>query len=188
MFDDFSWQANGNTLGHPKNDGSFEWKDIAAGTYNFQVACDSQRVRNCFLKSVLVDGKAASDASIRLNGGTTAVELVLSDHAGKVEGTVVNENNEPVPNIQIVAVPEGKYRKSTDRYQKVISDQHGHFVMRAVVPGTYTLFAWDDLDGEPYYDAAFLKAHEGEGKSLRVQEGSRQNVVIKAGSAASDPQ
>jgi Carboxypeptidase regulatory-like domain len=188
MLDDFSWQANANTLGRPKSDGTFEWKDVAMGTYNFQVACDSQRMRNCFLKSVLVDGKAASDASLRLNGGTISVELVLSDHAGEVEGTVVSEKNEPVPDIQVVAVPETKYRKITDRYQKVISDQHGHFVMRAVVPGAYTLFAWDDLDGEPYYDAEFLKAHESEGQSLRVQEGSRENVVIKAGSAASDPQ
>jgi carboxypeptidase family protein len=189
MLDDFFLQANSSyTTGRPKSDGTFEWKNVASGTYNVQVACDSPKLRNCFLKSVIVDGRAASDTSLSLDGGTASVGIVLSDHAGEVEGTVVNDKNEPLPNAQVVAVPDSKHRKITDRYQKVMSDQRGHFVMRTVVPGTYTLFAWDDLEGEPYYDVEFLKAHESEGQSLRVQEGGRENVVIKAGSAASRPQ
>jgi hypothetical protein len=78
----------------------------------------------------------------------------------------------------IVAVPEVRLRSRIDRYHKTVSDQSGHFSLRGLPPGDYTLFAWESVEGEEYYNPDFLKSFEGQGNSLHVSEGERKSVQL----------
>jgi hypothetical protein len=53
-------------------------------------------------------------------------------------------------------------------------------------PGDYTLFAWESVDGDVYYNPEFLKSYEGQGKALSLTEGERKSLQIKAIPAGED--
>lgn len=71
-------------------------------------------------------------------------------------------------------------RGRVDRYRKTVSDQSGHFSLRGLRPGQYTLLAWESVDGEAYYNPEFLKQYEGRGSVLRVEEGERKTLSVEA--------
>jgi len=108
---------------------------------------------------------------------------VASANGGLVEGAVTDHKGEPIPNAVVVAVPEARMRDRVDRYRKTVSDQSGHFSLRGLRPGQYTLLAWESVDGEAYYNSEFLKAYEERGSELRVGEGERKTLQLEATAA-----
>jgi hypothetical protein len=114
------------------------------------------------------------------------VELTVSDGAGVVDGTVTNDKGVSVANASVVAVPETRFRKRPDRYQHASSDQDGRFTLRGLRPGTYSLFAWEVLDGDAYFDREFLKAAEGHETVIKIEKSSHQTLPLKVIPAATD--
>ena len=106
------------------------------------------------------------------------LELVASGDGGVVEGVATDQKGEPVANAVVVAVPEMRLRARVERYRKTVSDQSGRFTLRGVQPGEYTIFAWESVDGEAYYNPEFLKNYEGQGSGLKVGEGERKTVRV----------
>jgi len=59
-------------------------------------------------------------------------------------------------------------------------------VIHGLAPGSYTVFAWQDLEDGAYYDAEFLKSQESNGTALKVEEGSRQKIELKPAPVSED--
>jgi Carboxypeptidase regulatory-like domain len=180
----FSMQESFSTLAHPNANGSFEWKNVPAGHYSVQIA-EASAMPDWFLKSVSA-GRDAADSGFSVGGGTTTLDLVASANGAIAEGIAANQKDEAVADAVIVAVPEARFRSRPDRYRKAIADQSGRFTLRGLPPGNYTLFAWESVDGEAYYNPEFLRSYEGQGKTLSVAEGERKNVQLKAIPAPED--
>ncbi|MGA2966412.1 MAG: carboxypeptidase regulatory-like domain-containing protein [Terriglobales bacterium] len=168
--------------------GNFEWKNMNPGNYIVRVyGGDAQG--SFFVKSVTLGGR---DVETGLTAsGPAALDLVVSSKASTIEGAVVEkekdvDNDHPVPNATVVAVPEDKYRKLSGRFGSGATDQHGHFTIRGLAPGSYTLYAWQDLDEGVYRDADFLKSQEANGKTVKVEEGSHQTVELKLSPAGEE--
>jgi hypothetical protein len=172
--------------------GSFEWKDVNPGAYVVQVY-GGEGQGSFFLKSVKL-GERNIENGFTASGPTT-LDLVVSSNGGMVEGVVVEkeagkdkdvDNDQPVPNATVVAVPEEKYRKLPDRFGTGATDQRGRFTLRGLAPGSYTLYAWQDLEEGVYRDPDFLKSQEANGKTVKVEEGSHQQVELKLSPAAEE--
>jgi hypothetical protein len=172
--------------------GTFEWKNVNPGNYVVQVyGGDGQ---GFFLKSVTLGGREV--ASGFTASGPATLELVVSTKGGLIEGAVVEKekdadtdhvnNDHPVPNATVVAVPEEKYRKLPDRFVTGSTDQHGHFTIRGMAPGSYTLYAWQDLEEGVYRDPDFLKSQESNGQAVKVEEGSDQKMELKLSPVAEE--
>jgi hypothetical protein len=165
-------------LAHVNADGTFEWKDVPAGHYFVQIS-DASAMADCFLKSVPAGARNAADSGFNVSGGSIPLDVILSANGAVAEGFATNSKDEPVADAVIVAIPDG-HSRPPDRYRKAIADQRGHFALRALPPGDYTLFAWESLDGDPYYDPEFVKIYEGKGKAVKVNEGDRLIEQLKA--------
>jgi protocatechuate 3,4-dioxygenase beta subunit len=181
--------------------GNFEWKNVTPGNYIVQVyGGDGQ---GFFLKSAKL-GERSIETGFTASGPAT-LDLLVSTKGGTVEGAVVlrekeeekdadtdhmnNDhvnNDPPVANATVVAVPEEKYRKLPDRFGIGSTDQHGRFTIRGMAPGSYTLYAWQDLEDGVYRDPDFLKSQEANGTAVKVEEGSHQTVELKLSPAGEE--
>jgi hypothetical protein len=166
------------TLAHVNADGSFGWRNVSAGHYYVQIS-DASSLPDWFLKSVAAAGREVTDSGFSVSGGTTTLDVLASASGATAEGVATNQKDEPVADAVVVAVPEARFRSHPDRYRKVVTDQGGRFTLRGLPPGDYTVFAWESVDGEAYYNPEFLKSYDGQGKALRVSEGDRANLQLK---------
>ncbi len=160
--------------------GNCEWKNVAPGNYIAQVFGGNGE--GSFLKSATLGGQDITNG-FTANGPAT-LDLVVSSKGGTVEGTLVEkekdvDNDHPVANATVVAVPEEKYRKLPDRFVTGSTDQHGRFTIRGLAPGSYRLYAWQDLDEPVWVDPDFLKSQETNGIPMKVEEGSHQTVELR---------
>jgi len=174
-----------STLAHVNADGSFEWKNVPAGHYSVQIS-DGSAMPEWFLKFVSAGGRDATDSGFSVSGGTTTLDLVASANGAVAEGAVTDQKDEPVADVVVIAVPEARWRSHPDRYRKASTDQSGRFTLRGLPPGDYTLFAWESIDGEAYYNPEFLKSYDGQGKALHVNEGDRMSVQLRTIPAVED--
>jgi hypothetical protein len=168
--------------------GNFEWKNVSQGNYIVRVF-GGEAQNNFFLKSVKLGDRNVETGFAAT--GTASLDLLLSSRGGVIDGAVVEkekdiDNDHPAPNATVIAVPEQKYRKLPDRFGIGSTDQHGHFTIRGLAPGTYTLYAWQDVDEESWRDPDFLKSQEANGKTVKVEEGSGQRVELKLSPTAEE--
>jgi hypothetical protein len=184
-------------VAHVNSDGSFEWEDMPPGRFSVDIS-ESSSLPDWFLKSAISGGQDALESGFTVGAGTTLLDLLASANGSVAEGVVTQkresenggvendrpENDEPVADAVVVAVPEARLR--THSYRRTITDQRGHFTLRGLPPGNYTLFAWESVDGEAYYNPQFLKSYEGQGKALSLSEGERKSLQIKAIPASED--
>jgi hypothetical protein len=169
-----------SNLAHVGPDGSFQWTDVPAGTYYVQVLGDAEANQGWFVSAVMAGGRDVNESGLTLSGGTIALDLAISANGGVAEGVVVDRKGEPVADAVVVAVPEARLRSRVDRYRKTVSDQSGRFKLGGLRPGEYTVFAWEGVEGEAYYNPDFLKAYEGQGSTVRVSQGERKSLQVDA--------
>jgi hypothetical protein len=91
-----------------------------------------------------------------------------------------------VGNSLVVVVPDADRRTQSDRYHRTLADQRGHFVVHGLEPGQYTVFAWESIDEDAYFDPEFLQRYEGAGARLQVTEGGHANVLVKVSPAVDE--
>jgi hypothetical protein len=173
-------QADGfSPVAHVGADGSFEWKNIPPGNYSVQIS-DASTMPDWFLKSVFAGGHDGLESGFSVSGATVALDLVASGNGAVAEGAVTDSKEEAVAGAAVVAVPDVRFRNHPERYRKSITDQSGRFSLRGLPPGNYTLYAFESSEGDEFYNPEFLKLYEGQGKTLRLSEGERKSVQIKA--------
>jgi protocatechuate 3,4-dioxygenase beta subunit len=173
-------------MGRVKADGTFELKNVPPGVYEVEVSGDIKAMSDCFVESVVAGTKDVADAGLKVSGGSISIDVTVSSGAGVVDGVVANDRNEPIADAVVVAVPEEKYRIQQSRYGKATTDQRGHFILRGLRPGGYTLFAWETLDGDDYFDPEYLKKYEGRETAIRLEKGAHQNTSLKVIPVAPD--
>ena len=171
--------ANFSNLAHVAAGGEFVWRDVPPGNYYVQIVGNGSGVNeDWFLKTVLSGTREVSESGVAVSGGTVLLDLVASANGAVVDGVVVDSKDQPVANAVVVAVPESRLRGRVDQYRQTVSDQNGHFTLRGIRGGTYTLFVWESVDGQAYFNPEFLKSYEGQGKALQLSEAERKTVQL----------
>lgn len=159
-------------------DRAFEWKDVTPERYFVQLS-EGPTTADWFLKSIIVNGRDASESGLNVTGGMMTIDLLASMNGALIEGIAVNAAGESVADATIVAVPETRFRRLPDHYRKTSSDQAGHFRLRGLPPGDYTIFAWETVEGKAYLNADFMRSYEGQGRAIHVSEGERASAQLK---------
>lgn len=170
-----------------KPDGSFVLQNMAADDYRFSIFGLAE---DCYLKAVRLGGMNVLDRSLDLTQGDVPgpIEVVLSAAGGRVEGTVLQDNQQPAAGATVVLVPDSGRRHRPDLFRSTVADDSGNFVLRGIPPGEYRLLAWEDVESGAWLDADFLRGFERSGETLSISERSRhkpQLKVIQAGTSSS---
>lgn len=156
-------------------DGTFELKNIPPGKYLIEAILGAES-RAYYVRSVRFNGSPA-DSGFTINGADASLLVTLNPDSAELKGSALDEHDKPVTDATVVLVPDEPFRKTVIRYGKAHTDQNGQFVLSRITPGSYTLYAWQDLDGEPYLDPDFLKTQQDHGVSIRVNPGSSNAAI-----------
>jgi len=169
--------SGGPAMSGVNKDGSFELKNVTGGSYQLLVGAKSNNLRDYITKSVYLDGRDIADSGFLVSAGTS-LDVVISANGATIEGTVVDSKGKPVAHATVLDVPSAEHRKRTDLYQRDTTDELGHFSLRGLNPGKYTVLAFDELQSD-VRDPEFLKSYEGRGEHVQLDEGARTSIVVK---------
>lgn len=132
-----------------------------------------------YLKSVLVDGHEVPESQVAIHGNHSELTLIASPAGGHIEGMVRNSKGQPIAG-QIVLAPD-VYRPAPEQIRSIRSDVQGRFTLRGIPPGSYKLYAWEELDlNELLGQLDVLKNFEGDSQLLHVDENGIYNPEVKA--------
>jgi hypothetical protein len=66
-------------------------------------------------------------------------------------------------------------------YRNAVTDEFGRFHLQNVAPGSYLVFAWEDIAEDFWRDPEFIQRNENLGKPVKVSERGRESVDVTAG-------
>lgn len=133
-----------------------------------------------YIKEVKFGEAVLADTELRVvRGGGATLEITASSRGARMQGTVLDEEALPVAGVWVVAVPEEAKRKYLRLYKSALTDQYGHFEIRAITPGTYKIFSWEGIESEAWEDEDFLKEFEEKGTLTEVHGGEAKVVELK---------
>ncbi len=171
-------QSDGPLMARMQADGSFTVANVQPGNYHVVVTSSSASLRDYIVKEVNVDGKEVGDSGFSITGGASFLDIVGSAKGSAIEGTAVDDEGKPIPDMQVVCIPDAARRKRHDIYQQVQTDQRGYFSLRGLNAGEYQVFALDDAPGD-ITNQDFVSAHDGQGETVTVEAGERKSIVLK---------
>jgi hypothetical protein len=156
-------------------DGTFKWT-LFPGDFRATIR---PLPENAYVKSIRMGSVDILNDGLHLySAPESPIEIAIGLNAGALEGTVLNARQEPVPNRTVVLVPDIRLRQRSDLYKNVATDSNGHFQFKGITPGTYKLFAWEQVETGAWQDPEFIGPFEGRGKLVQVIEGGSESVEL----------
>jgi hypothetical protein len=149
-------------------------KPTPPGHYAIEV--DARSIPDgCYVKSVRLGGQEASmdDAEIRTS---SEIDIVLSNRAGTITGSVVDNDGKPLPSSRATLIPSD----TNSRPAAQTADDGGKFKFAALRPGTYKLYAWEEVDDSLWQDPEFRKKYESRAKEITVGPNETQELQLRA--------
>jgi hypothetical protein len=154
----------------------FTLKDIGEGTYLAEVGGES---KDCYIKNVQYGSSSAlEDGFTVVRAAPATLEITISSHGARVQGTVADKDGLPAAGVWVVLVPELAHRTQDRLYKTLTTDQYGHFNLRGIPPGEYKLFSWEEVESGAWEDPEFLKPFEEKGEKIVLQEGDQKTLSL----------
>jgi hypothetical protein len=136
--------------------------------------------KDFYLKSVSVAGHEMPNTDVVIGGRHTELDLVVSTAGGHIEGTATNDNKEPVGGSYLLLVPDFVEKINAEMIRSVRADSKGKFVLPGVAPGTYKLFAFEDIELNMILNQPdLLKNYESAAQIVKVEESGKYRVEVK---------
>jgi hypothetical protein len=106
------------------------------------------------------------------------IDVVIKSDGGTIGGTVFDADRKLAPGKSVVLVPELSRRRNLALFKVAASDEQGHFTIQRVPPGSYKLFAWDNVVPGAYESAQFLETYEARGADVKVNASATITVDL----------
>jgi hypothetical protein len=138
-------------------------------------------LQNAYVKSIRLGSADVLNGGLHLDRQPDApLEIVIGTTPGALEGVVVNQNRQPVPNVSVALVPDAARRARIDLFKSTRSDASGRFRIAGVPPGDYVAFAFDGAEDGEWQNPEFVAPYEGRGVIVRIGEGTPASVELTA--------
>ena len=161
-------------------DGTIHLDKVSPGKYVVSITAEGSGWEDFYTKSVQVGGVDVTDNVVNINSsrGVIPISVSVGMDGAYVEGTVTDEDNMPIANATVIGVPEQPLQSQFDLYQRGESDENGHFRLRGIKPGTYSFYAWNNMEDESYMDPEFLRRYENSRVDLSLNPKDRQTLHL----------
>jgi hypothetical protein len=176
-----SFFGGSNGFAQVKSDGSFKVALApSAKPYNAVISTRGTGLEDWFTSKVLVGGKDVLESGFKPGDAQAPVEIFLSSKGALVEGTVLDPEQKPFPNAEVVAFPrDPKLRRRIDMAQTATADQQGRFKIRGVRPGEYIVFALENSQDQPFTTELFLKNNSARTQIVKLEGAAKQQLTLQ---------
>jgi uncharacterized GH25 family protein len=143
---------------------------------HYAIALDARSIPDgCYVKDVKLGGQEVSADGFEIRS-SAEIEIILSNKAGTITGSVVDNDGKPIPSSRATLIPSD----TNSRPAAQTADDGGKFKFAALRPGTYKLYAWEEVDDSLWQDPEFRKKYESRAKEITVGPSETQNVQLSA--------
>lgn len=108
----------------------------------------------------------------------TQIEIVVNANGETIQGNVQNAEHKPAANATVVLVPPAIHRLNVMMYKTAQSDDTGHFSLKGIPPGEYTLYAWESVPPTAWMNEEFLAKFPNRGHAINATQGTRADIVL----------
>jgi hypothetical protein len=161
-------------FGRSDGSGNFMFeRPIRPGHYSLNVEPTSIP-NGCYVREVKFGGQEIAPGDFEI-GGSGQVEIILSNTAARIAGSVADADGKPFPTSSVTLIPtDGKSRP-----WKQEVDDDGNFQFTRLRPGKYKLFAWEEVDDDLWEDPAFRKKYEHRATEISVEPSGTQSTKLR---------
>ena len=156
--------------------GMVVFRDVVAGDYLFNI---SSNLDKSYVRSIRAGNLDLLEDGLRGNSVLDGpIRIVIAANAGELRGNAVDENGAPMANVTVVLMPDEVRRGRIDLYRSTTTDPSGAYRLDRVPPGSYRLFAWEDVEKDAWRNPAFMSLYESRGQILEVGEGTAATAHV----------
>jgi hypothetical protein len=165
----------GSSMVNP--DGTFSIPNVSPNTYRINAGMrGSQPV---YVKSVQVGEQYVPSRELSISeGAAPPITVVLSAATAQVSGQVTADSAKSNTGALVVLIPAADKRDQVELFRTATTDQYGKFTLKAIAPGEYTVYAWDQVEPGAWLDPEFLAKFETKGKSVTVKDNESATADI----------
>lgn len=150
----------------PDYQGLFAIPGVAEGAYRVQILNLS---KNEYIEEIRQGGQLVFDSGIQVGEKTPdLIEVMVNTNGGTIEGNVMTADHKPSVSSTVVLIPDASHRQNTTLFKVATTDAMGHYSIRGIRPGNYSLLAWQSVPVGAYLNPGFLSKYEGRTKLVNV--------------------
>jgi hypothetical protein len=113
------------------------------------------------------------DATFTIGKDTPdSLEIVINRNGGTVSGTVQDSQRRPLQGRQVFLIPDAPRHRNLLLYKIAGSNGKGEFNLYGVAPGSYKLFAWENIPQGAEQNEEFLSRYAVLGTRVNVNAGT----------------
>lgn len=149
-----------------ESDGSFTAKHVSPGLYN----CILHGPEGLVIKSITQENKGASSTLLDLQHGAPApLTLEVDTSTTRIAGILKNSTS---------GAAEILVRNMDTETTKIAkTDVDGRFELFGLLPGTYKLYGWTEIDTIPYENRDFLRHYDEKSTEISIGQNSSISTV-----------
>jgi hypothetical protein len=133
------------------------------------------------IKRVLLDGTDVTDAPIDLlPGAPRRIEIVVTNRAAVVAGTVSDEREQPAAYALVITLPNDRRRLRASRLiRAAFADRDGGYEIGALPPADYRVVTVRSLPRDAWKDPVVLERLWSTSIPLRLREGEHRTLALR---------
>jgi hypothetical protein len=157
------------------SDGSFLFRRIVPDGYRLLF---SRIPRGGYVKALFVGRQESTNGVIDLSFAGP-LEIVMAMDSAEIAGSVVDARGNPAPGAIVTIAPSEASRQGRiELFRRTIADESGKFGF-IVSPGSYRVFAWEDIDVDAPRNLEFLRFFEAGARTVSAFESGRATIQVK---------
>jgi hypothetical protein len=174
------WDTGVETYVPDGKDNHFSIGGLPLGPYRVVVGMPA-----AYAKTLRVDGVDSPDWIADLSTAAVHhIEIDIAFDGGTVTGYARDGGGNPAPKMLVTLVPKGNVPLTSPEYAVCRSDDQGRFLFTRVPPGSYRIFAWENVPAGAVQNRMALQPFENQAAQVDVQPGGSANVDVNVISAA----
>jgi hypothetical protein len=168
----------GPGAGYIREDGTFELLHVF-GPARFQMTLPD----GWMVKSVIADGRDVADELFDLDSNEEIrdVEIVVGDHAPRIDGQLLNPRGQPLRDatVLIFSTDRNRWFETSRSVRAARPDQQGKWQITGLPNGEYLAVALDYVEDRAWDDAEFLEGLQRYGRKLTIIDGASQTIPLR---------